>query len=69
MAGKWESTRLLRTELGRSGGLLQEVTSALCVPVRSRQVKFRFQNFQVLPGILFFDPGKGRQLFQEGLAQ
>lgn len=49
--------------------LLQEVTSALGVPVRGRQVRFCFQNFQVLPGILFFDPGKGRQLFQEGLAQ
>lgn len=68
MAGKWESARLPDTGLGRSGGPLREVTSALYVPLRSWQVKVSFQNFQVLRGILFFDPGEGRQLFQEGLA-
>ena len=68
MVGKWES-RLPGTGLGRSGGSLREVTSALYVPLRSWQVKVSFQNFQVLRGIFFFDPGEGRQLFQEGLAQ
>lgn len=54
-----------------SEDLGQEVTSTLYLSIRSWQVKFSFQNFQVLRGVLLFDPGKGRQLrpFQEGLSQ